>query len=293
MPIDKRPQFWSYCIGDLAFPDIQEYLKVCDIIMIPMASLEQHGPHLPLYTDTITALEVAKRTAEQARILYTPPIWMGYSPQHMRTPGGGTGTITVRPQTLLNLLHDVARSCIHHGFSKLIFVNGHGSNIKVIDPLLRKLRYDTGALVTFYKPYAERYMGMIKDVLENPPEETPGWHSSELETAQVMAHNPKMVRMDRAVKTLAHKPAWLPQGFKKVDGAPDVEFDGYQYFQFPMDHTEFTETGVIGNPFRATAAKGEECFKRFAAHLVKAIDALENVPIEIKNREWKDTVWSE
>src|SRR6185369_13647899 len=95
MPAEKRPQFWSYCIGDLAFPDLQEYLKVCDMIMIPMASLEQHGPHLPLYTDTITALEVAKRTAEQARVLYTPPVWMGYSPQHMRSPGGGTGTITV------------------------------------------------------------------------------------------------------------------------------------------------------------------------------------------------------
>jgi creatinine amidohydrolase len=291
MPADKRPQFWSYCIGDLSFPDFQEYLKVSDMIMIPMASLEQHGPHLPLFTDTITALEVTKRAAEQARVLYTPPVWMGYSPQHMREAGGGTGTITVRPSTLLNLLYDVARSCIHHGFSKLIFVNGHGSNIKVIDPLLRKLRYETGALVAFYKPYAERYMGMIKDVLENPPEETPGWHSSELETAQVMAHNPKMVRMDRAVKTIAHKPAWLPEGFKKTDGAPDVEFEGYQYFQFPMDHTEFTETGVIGNPFRATAEKGEECFKRFAAHLVKAIDALEKVPVEIKNREWKDTVW--
>ena len=134
-------------MGDRSFPDFQAYLKVSDMVMIPMASLEQHGPHLPLYTDTITSIEVAKRTAEKARILYTPPIWMGYSPQHMRGPGEGTGTITVRPQTLLNLLHDVARSLIHHGFNKLIFVNGHGSNVKVIDPLLRKIRYDTGALV--------------------------------------------------------------------------------------------------------------------------------------------------
>ncbi len=290
MPVENRPKFWSYCIGDLAFPDIQEYLKVCDIILIPMASLEQHGPHLPLYTDTITALEVSRRAADKARVLWTPPIWTGYSPQHMRKPGRGTGTITVRPETLLNLLYDVARSCIHHGFNKLVFVNGHGSNVKVVDPVLRKIRYDTGALVTFYKPYAERYMGLLKDILENPPEETPGWHSSELETAQVMAHNEKMVRMDRAVTTIAHKPAWLPKEFRKTDGAPDVEFEGYQYFVFPMDHEEFTETGVIGNPMRATKEKGNQAFDRFAAHLVKAIAALETVPVEITNREWKETV---
>jgi len=290
MPVEKRPQFWSYCIGDLAFPDIQAYLKTCDLILIPMASLEQHGPHLPLYTDTITAVEVSKRAAEKARILYTPPIWMGYSPQHMRKPGAGTGTITVRPETLLNVMYDVARSLIHHGFNKLVFVNGHGSNVKVVDPVLRKIRYDTGALVSFYKPYAERYMGLLKDVLENPPEETPGWHSSELETAQVMAHDERMVRMDRAVRTIAHKPAWLPPEFKKSDGAPDVEFEGYQYFVFPMDHEEFTETGVIGNPMRATKEKGNEAFNRFAAHLVKAIASLETVPVTITNREWKETV---
>lgn len=290
MPVEKRPQFWSYCIGDLAFPDIQEYLKACDLILIPMASLEQHGPHLPLYTDTITAIEVSKRAAEKARILYTPPIWMGYSPQHMRKPGAGTGTITVRPETLLNVMYDVARSLIHHGFNKLVFVNGHGSNVKVVDPVLRKIRYDTGALVSFYKPYAERYMGLLKDLLENPPDETPGWHSSELETAQVMAHNEKMVRMDRAVHTVPHKPAWLPAEFKKSDGAPDVEFEGYQYFVFPMDHEEFTETGVIGNPMRATKEKGNEAFNRFAAHLVRAISALEKVPVTITNREWKETV---
>ena len=64
---------------------------------------------------------------------------------------------------------------------------------------LRKLRNETGALIAYYKPYAERYLGMIKDVLEGPTEETPGWHAGELETSQCLCHNPKIVRMDRAV----------------------------------------------------------------------------------------------
>ena len=72
-----------------------------------------------------------------------------------------------------------------------MFVNGHGSNTKVIDPLLRRIKYETGAFVALYKPYAERYIGLLDDLLENPPDETPGWHASELETSQVMAHNPR------------------------------------------------------------------------------------------------------
>ena len=88
-----------------------------------------------------------------------------------------------------------------------MFVNGHGSNTKVLDPLLRRIKYETGAFVALYKPYAERYIGLLDDLLENPPEETPGWHASELETSQVMAHNPALVNMDRAAPDRAQVPA--------------------------------------------------------------------------------------
>ena len=280
----------SHCLADLCMPDIQAYLTRDDTILIPMASTEQHGPHLPLSTDTVTALEVSRRAAEAADVLYTPVVWMGYSPQHMRPAGYGAGTITVRAETLLNLLYDIARSLIHHGFSRLIFVNGHGSNVKIIDPLLRRIRYETGALVGFYKPYAERYMGLIKDLMENPPDETPGWHASELESSQLLAHNPELVRMERAARTETHIPAWFPPSFRKADGAPDVEFEGYQYFQFPMDHDEFNDTGVIGNPLRATAAKGEEAFRRYAQHLVNAIHELRKVEVAVHHREFVDRV---
>jgi creatinine amidohydrolase len=283
-------QLLSHCLADLTFPDIQAYLQRNDLILIPMASTEQHGPHLPLSTDSVTAYEVSRRAAEQAGVLYTPTVWTGYSPQHMRGPGQGMGTITVRAETLLNLLYDIARSLIHHGFNKLIFVNGHGSNIKVIDPVLRRIRYDTGAMVAFYKPYAERYMGLIKDLMENPPEETPGWHASELETSQMLAHDARLVRMDRAAMTETHIPRWLPDSFSKADGAPDVQFAGYQYFQFPMDHDEFTETGVIGNPMRASAEKGEEAFRRYAAHLVAAIAELNTIDVHVHTREFRERV---
>jgi creatinine amidohydrolase len=287
-------EFRSYNIADLAYPDIQEYLKTKDVILVPMASTEQHGPHLPLKTDTVTAEEVSRRVAQKIQVLYTPCIWTGYSPQHMHAPGSGRGTITIRAETLLNLMYDVARSLIHHGFNRLIFINGHGSNVKVVDPVLRRLRYETGALIGFVKPYMENYVGLMKGLMENPPEETPGWHASELETSQMLAHDvvegTNYVRMDRAAKTLAHIPEFLPRSFGKNDGMPDVEFEGYKYFTFPMDHHEFIESGTIGNPLRATAEKGEKAFELFAEHTARGVLELMKVPVEVRDREFVDRV---
>ena len=285
-----RAKFLSWDLGDLTYVDIREYLNEKDTILVPMASLEQHGPHLPLYTDTITALEVSKRVAEMIAVLHAPPVWMGYSPQHMYAPGSGRGTITLRSSTLLNLLHDVARSLIHHGFNRIIFINGHGSNVKVIDPVLRKLRYETGALIGFVKPYMENYTGILKGLMENPPDETPGWHSSELETSQDLAWNAKLVRMERADFTRAHIPDFLPKTFAKKDGMPDVEFEDYKYFTFPMDHHEFIESGTIGNPMRATAEKGEEAFRRLSEHVARGVLELMKVPVEVHSREFVDRV---
>lgn len=285
-----RNKFLSWDLGELTYVDVQEYLKVKDTILVPMASFEQHGPHLPIYTDTITAVEVSQRVSEMIAVIHTPPIWMGYSPQHMYDPGKGRGTITVRSSTLLNLVNDVGRSLIHHGFNRIIFINGHGSNVKVIDPVLRKLRYETGALIGFVKPYMENYVGILTGLMENPLEETPGWHSSELETSQDLAWNEQYVRMDRANFTKAHIPDFLPRTFAKKDGMPDVEFDGYKYFTFPMDHHEFIESGVIGNPLRASKEKGEEAFRRLSEHVAHGVLELMKVPVEVHTRAFIDRV---
>lgn len=285
-----RNQFISWNLADLTYVDIRAYLEEKDSILVPVASVEQHGPHLPLYTDTITAVEISARISEHIGVLHTPPIWMGYSPQHMHGPGEGRGTITVRSSTLLAVMYDVARSLIHHGFNRIHFINGHGSNVKVVDPILRKLRYETNALISFIIPYMENYTGIVEGLLDNPPEETPGWHASELETSQDMAYNEKLVRLERAKRTLAHIPDWLPRSFAKNDGMPDVEFEGFKYFRFPMDHHEFIESGTIGNPMRATPEKGEEAFRRYSEHCAKGILELEQVRVEVRNREFVDRV---
>jgi creatinine amidohydrolase len=152
------------------------------------------------------------------------------------------------------------------------------------------LRYETGALIGFVKPYMENYVGILAGLMENPVEETPGWHSSELETSQDLAWDEGKVRMDRANFTKAHIPDFLPKTFAKKDGMPDVEFDGYKYFTFPMDHHEFIGSGVIGNPLRATKEKGEEAFRRLSEHVARGVLELEKVPVEVHTRAFVDRV---
>ena len=278
----------SWCLADLCVPDVQDYLKEKDMILIPLGAIEQHGLHLPLITDAAQGLEVASRAAKKAKVLYTPILWYGYSPHHLGHVGEGTGTITLRSTTLHAILYDIARSLLHSGFKKLVFVNNQGSNMKVIEPLLRKIRYDTGAFVCCTKLYAERYIGIIDGVMENPADETPGWHSSELETSQVLAYDEKLVRMERGKKEETHAPKWLPPGFTKSDGSPTIEFKDHEYFVFPMEHREFSDTGTIGNPTRATKEKGEKCLELYSDHLAAALAEFEDIKVEIKQQEFVD-----
>ncbi len=283
--------FPTWNMGHLCYPDVQEYLKRKDIVLVPVASMEQHSYHCPLLTDSIHCEAITKIAAEYAQVLYTPQLWIGYSPHHMGPPGLGLGTVTVRAETWRNLMYDICRSLIHHGFNKIMMVVGHASNMKIIDPLMRSLKYDTGAFIGICKPWAENYLGIVEDILEGPPEETPGWHAGELETSQVMSAQEKLVRMDRAIKSEATKtPPFLPDAFLKKDGTPSVEFEGYNYFVFPMEHREFSDTGLIGNPTRATKEKGDEANRRFGEHLGRALKEIEKVKIEVKNREWLERV---
>lgn len=281
----------SKCLWDLAYPDLQEFLAKSDVILIPLASVEHHGPHLPLGTDSFQCLEITRRAAEIADVPYTPVLPFGYSPHHLREPELGIGTITLRASTWQNVVYDIARSLIHHGWNKLVFVNDHSSNMKVIDPVMRQIRYDTGAFVAVYRPYAERYLGMVEPYLESPKEWTPGWHSAELETQQVMAYNERLVRMDRATRAKATRPDWLPEEFGKYDAGWDATFKGYEYFYFPMEHQEISPTGTIGDPFPATREKGEKTLQVYAEYLAEAVELFKKIKVQIKKREFVERAW--
>lgn len=267
----------------LSFAEVAERLaeKDQDVVLVALGSTEKHGAHIPLGTDSYVTMEVVKRVAKSVDVLYTPLMPFGYSPHHMGRNLEGAGTITMRAETYRAVMHDIARSLIFHGFKKIVFVSHHGSNVKPIDEVMRQLRYDTGAFISYYKTPTERDASVIADLFENPPEETPGWHSSELETSALMAAGEELVNMDRAVEDRAHAPAYMTDKFSKIDGTATVKFLGSENIWIPMDHHEYCDTAVIGNPFRATRDKGLAMLDRMAGHLAAYIGEVRKFDVEI------------
>ena len=285
------PRRFSWNIAEKSFDEVAEQLKKTDVIMIPMGSNEKHGAHVVLGTDTFTTMGVVKVAAELAQVMYTPIIPVGYSPHHMGEVNSGSGTMTLSGNTYRAVVYDLAMSMIYHGFNKIVFVSHHGSNSKVIDEVLRKIRYETGCFVCWYKTPTERNYSIVGGIMEGPPEETPGWHAGELETSTVWAWDETLIDMDKAKQDRTHAPRYMGTKFSKKDGSGDVSFMGSENIWVPMEHHEYSDTATIGNPFRGSKEKGQKYFEMAGKALAAFLEEVKKwdikVPLEarmFKNR---------
>lgn len=272
----SRRKTWN--IAELGYEEVAEHLKQNDTIIVSMGSNEKHGAHCPLGTDTFTAMGVIERAAELADTLYTPPIPVGYSPHHMGEVARGTGTLTFSGDTYRRVVYDLGMSLVYHGYNKLVFVTHHGSNSKVIDDVLRRLRYETGCFVGWYKTPTERNYELIKDIVDGPPEETPGWHAGEIETSTAWAYNDS-VDMARARQDRTHAPRWMGPAFSKHDGSGFVTFMGAESMWVPMEHHEYSDTATIGNPFRGSKEKGIKFFEKAAKGLAALLEEIKRFDV--------------
>lgn len=274
-----RKETWN--ILEKSYDEVGEYLKTNDVIMIPMGSCEKHGAHCPLGTDSFTTMGVVETAAPLAKTCYAPLIPVGYSPHHMGEQHQGTGTLTFSGNTYRAVVYDLAMSMIYHGFNKIVFVSHHGSNSKVIDDVLRRIRYETGCFVCWYKTPTERAYSLVGDIFEGPPEETPGWHAGEVETSTAWAYNPDSVDMSKAVQDRTHAPRWMGPAFSKHDGSGMVTFMGAENIWVPMEHHEYSDTATIGNPFRASKEKGEKYFARAGQALANFLEEVKKFDIVV------------
>src|SRR6188768_4213028 len=124
-------------LADLKWPDIDALGREVPVV-IPVAALEQHGRHKPLFTDSLLLGEVIRRVSERLndRILFTPLMWLGNSEHHLDFPG----TMTAAPRVYLDLLKDMVENFLFHGFRRLVIVNGHGGNIVPAQQAMFELR---------------------------------------------------------------------------------------------------------------------------------------------------------
>ncbi len=282
-----RKETWN--IAEKGYDEVAEYLKTNDVIMIPMGSTEKHGAHCPLGTDSFTTMGVVEAAAPIAKTCYTPLIPVGYSPHHMGEVNQGVGTMTLSGNTYRAVVYDLAMSMIYHGFNKIVFVSHHGSNSKVIDDVLRRIRYETDCFVCWYKTPTERQYSLVGDIFEGPPEETPGWHAGEVETSTAWAYNPDSVDMSKAKPDRTHAPRWMGPAFSKHDGSGMVTFMGAENIWVPMEHHEYSDTATIGNPLRASKEKGEKYFAKAGQALANFLEEVKKFDIVVPEEKRKFT----
>ncbi|MFQ6065581.1 MAG: creatininase family protein, partial [Candidatus Bathyarchaeia archaeon] len=178
-------------LGELTWPDVEEFLKDHDVVVVPVGSCEQHGLHLPLDTDAYDVFWLSKRAAEKAGCaLVAPPIYYGVSSHHMDFPG----TVTLSPHTLEELAYEVAVSLIKHGFGKIVFENGHGGNTPALQSAAQRIKADTGAFVVVDS------VSLIPDFIEDLIETPYDAHAGEFETSTTLANREESVVKERVEK---------------------------------------------------------------------------------------------
>jgi creatinine amidohydrolase len=125
----------------MSWPEVQDLLTRSDIVIVPIASIEEHGPQLPVGTDFLSATERAKLIAQKTDVLVAPILLPGISPYHMEFPG----TITLSSETVERVYFEAAQSLIHHGFRRILFLNGHAGNQYATRFIVDRINQETSA----------------------------------------------------------------------------------------------------------------------------------------------------
>ncbi len=231
---------------ELTSPEIGALDRDKTVVVLPIGSVEQHGNHMPLGTDTILAQSVSLAAAAKvAGVVVLPPPWYGFSAHHMRFPG----SITLRAETLMAVAEDIVASMVKHGFRRILIVNGHGGNGGVIDLLASTLghkHYGRARIATL------TYFTLARDAIAALRESQPGGmgHACEFETSMVQHLRPELVKIDRAGITYPDPgSAYLT-----------TDLLGAQAVRVYHDFGDLSPTGTLGDPSLASPEAGEKFF---------------------------------
>jgi creatinine amidohydrolase len=229
-------------LSRMSWAEARNRLGKARVALLPVGSTEQHGPHLPLGTDHLTAAEVARRTSARGGWLVLPTVPVGVSEHHRQF----WGTLWVEPSLLRDYVLGIARSLGTHGVRRMVFVNGHGGNTAALDEAARTLRGE--GIFCFVFSWWRAIPETIAAVIE-----TGGSHAGEMETSAVLAFAPELVDTNRYADAIAGA---APEWGKRLHG-----------IEVGFDTRDFSATGATGDPSRATAEKGEALLTAAAERL--------------------------
>jgi creatinine amidohydrolase len=227
-------------------------------IIIPVGSVEQHGFHMPLGSDSMVAICLSEEAAKKTNVLVTPPLWFGWSPHHLAL----AGSISIGAEVLIQVLYDILSSMATHGFRKVVVVNGHRIvNIPWMQIAAEKAKRELDMKIALFDPAF-----MSKEIVGELGFGPVG-HAEEIETSHMLHIMPHLVHMERAKD-------YLPIPTKLYDVDPRSTKDTLCYV--PSTAKDIIKTvkdsgGTGGRPTLASAEKGKILHEHLVARLVEVV----------------------
>ena len=273
-PLFSEKKVKNY-LPQMTWVEVEQALTHTDAVIIPLGSIEQHGRHLPLGTDTYEAVETAKLIAQKADVLVAPVVIAGLSPHHMGFPG----TITLSPETFEAVVFETAQSLIRHGFRKILIFNGHGGNNVSVANVIQKINQTTRA--------AAFDLGRVEIARKEPLYPPIPWdvHAGVEETSMMLYLAGSLVDMSKAVNPKLSFPPDVTQmdALGKSDRAmaklaEDMRFRPLETGE-KTSTREMTDTGSVttGDIRTATAERGRRELEGFIDAAAKFIEAWRNI----------------
>lgn len=219
------------------------------ILVVPVGSIEQHGKHLPVATDSILVGAIAtlgaERVAEDVPILALPPFWSGFSPHHLHFGG----TVSIDFDHMLAAIEDIADTALENDFDALVLLNGHGGNMSLIDSAVSTIGSTHDDVEVLGLTYFQLASGFIDEVRES---DVGGMsHGGEFETSLMLHLRDELVHTDLIDGTYMDESYDL--GTKDLmEGGPLAVYRGFE---------EYSASGAIGDPDLASAEKGEQIYE--------------------------------
>jgi creatinine amidohydrolase len=237
------------------------------IAVLPIAAVEQHGPHLAVGVDTV----IAEGNVQAVRdilpkglpVTFLPTVWMGKSDEHIAFPG----TVTISAETQIRLLTEIGESVARAGVRKLVIANSHGGNVPVMDIVARDLRVRHKMLVV---QCSWHRLGSPEGLFSDS-ETTHGIHGGEIETAQMLHFRRDLVHMAKA-RDFASAAIVMEQRYRHLRAT--------QRITFGWASEDLSSAGAIGNAAAATPAAGREQTAFTAKAFVELLEDVGRFPME-------------
>lgn len=251
----------GYLWSELTYPEAERRFKEVDIALLPVGSIEQHGPHLPLDNDGFDAFYLSQRIAEacsEPKPLVLPLLPYGVSYEHDEFKG----TISISNDTLSHLVYEIGMSVARNGINKIVIINGHGGNTPA-------LHYAAQMITREARIFVCVDTGETSDIDIYKLADTPNdIHAGEIETSTALAVRPHLVKRERAAKS-------IPRFSSRY-----LNFTSKRGVSWYVYTKRLSKTGVIGDPTKASAEKGERFWRIMIAHLVALVEDLKGMTLE-------------